>query len=133
MILIVTNVKSQDIDNSKYELTRTYSPVNIELYLKHFKSPTNNLNLLCSDEVLITIVDKNKNKYLPKSEVSSFLHKRYFNNTDKTFKISSETNNGYVLVIGQYGSDRDIPIRYYTIFTDQTTGKINVIEVEENK
>ncbi len=133
VLVLATNVNAQ-INDTEYEMTKTYAIIDPTMYVKAmnrmFKFDT-----LCLDDILITHINGNKvkNKYVTYSEIRTYLTKRYYKPDEKTFKFSSETNNGYVIVIGQYGKDPDIAIRYYTIFLEQTTGKITVIEIEENK
>ena len=132
-LVLATNVSAQTND-TEYEMTKTYAIIDPTMYVKAmnrmFKFDT-----LCLDDILITHINGNKvkNKYVTYSEIRTYLIKRYYKPDEKTFKFSSETNNGYVIVIGQYGKDPDITVRYYTIFLEQTTGKITVIEIEENK
>ena len=132
-LVLATNVSAQNND-TEYEMTRTFAAVDPTIYVKSmnrmFKFDT-----LCADDILITHINgnKTKNKYVTYSEIRTYLTKRYYKPDEKTFKFSSETNNGYIIVIGQYGKDPDIAIRYYTIFLEQITGKITVIEIEENK
>lgn len=132
-MILATNVSAQNND-TEYEMTRTFAAVDPTIYVKSmnrmFKFDT-----LCADDILITHINgnKTKNKYVTYSEIRTYLTKRYYKPEEKTFKLTAETNNGYVLVIGQYGKDPDVAIRFYTLFIEQTSTKINVIEIEENK
>lgn len=132
-MILATNVSAQNND-TEYEMTRTFAAVDPTIYVKSmnrmFKFDT-----LCVDDILITHINgnKTKNKYVTYSEIRTYLTKRYYKPEEKTFKLTAETNNGYVLVIGQYGKDPDVAIRFYTLFIEQISGKINIIEIEENK
>ena len=115
-LVLATNVSAQTND-TEYEAIKTYAAIDPTMYVKAmnrmFKFDT-----LCLDNILITHINGNKvkNKYVTYSEIRTYLTKRYYKPEEKIFKLHSETNNGYVLVIGQYGKDPDIAIRYYTIW-----------------
>jgi hypothetical protein len=66
-----------------------------------------------------------------KWEISHALYK-WYHNKDYHFKLGSTSNSGYVIVIIQLNKDETI-IRYFTLFIDEYSQKIKVIEVEENK
>ena len=119
--------------DAEYE-TQTFEYVNAEPYLKALNQMIR-LDTLVSDEVLITYLKPSgeKNKYLTKQALRTYLIKHYYSAKEKRFHFLSDANYGYVLVFGQYGKDPDIAIRFWTLFIDQTTGKISVIEIEENK
>jgi len=131
ILITATSVNAQTDD---YEMSKTYSPVDPSLYItsmnRVFKFDT-----LCADDILITYINGNKikNKYVTYSEIRTYLTKHYFKPDQRKFKLNAETNNGYVLVIGQYGKDPDIAIRFFTLFIEPISGKINVIEIEKNK
>jgi hypothetical protein len=109
-------------------------PISSEIYVSAMNSLFR-LDTLCLDDVLVTHISGNKikNKYVLRTEIRTYLCKSYLTSNQKQFKLSAETNNGYVLVIGQYGKDADIAVRFFTLYIDVLTGKINVIEIEENK
>jgi len=135
LLLATTSVNAQaQNEDEQYEMTRTYASINTSLYVKAMNLMFR-LDTLSADDVLITRIDgnKTKNKYVTRSEIRTYLCKQYYKPDQKRFKLTAETNNGYVLVIGQYGKDADIPLRFFTLFIDQLSGKINVIEIEENK
>ena len=129
-LIVNVNVMAQTPDDEKYEMTQKFASVDEVIYLKALNR-TFKFDTLCADDILITHINgkKIKNKYITYSEIRTYLTKSY--PEQKTFKLKSEANNGYVLVIGQYGKNKDIPIRYWTLFMD-ITGKIVVIEIEEN-
>jgi hypothetical protein len=134
MMLATTVANAQYEEDASYSTTRTFNAVDAKLYVKAMNTIFR-LDTLCTDDILITHINGNKvkNKYVTYSEIRTYLTKHYYKPDAKTFKLTAETNNGYVLVIGQYGKDPDIAIRFYTLFIDQLTNKINVIEIEENK
>ena len=119
--------------DAEYE-TETFEYVNAEPYLKALNQMIR-LDSLVSDEVLVTYLKPSgeKNKYLTRQALRSYLLKHYYSTKEKRFHFLSDANYGYILVFGQYGKDPDIAIRFWTLFIDQTTGKISVIEIEENK
>lgn len=131
-LIVNVNVMAQTPDDEKYEMTQKFASVDEVIYLKALNN-TFKFDTLCADDILITHFKgrKIKNKYVTYSEIRTYLTKRFWSEKEKKFKFSAETNNGYVLVFGQYGKDPDIPIRYWTLFMD-ITGKIVVIEIEEN-
>lgn len=119
--------------DAEYE-TQTFEYVNAEPYLKALNQMIR-LDTLVSDEVLVTYLKPSgeKNKYLTRQALRTYLIKHYYSAKEKRFHFLSDDNYGYILVFGQYGKDPDIAIRFWTLFIDQTTGKISVIEIEENK
>ena len=119
--------------DAEYE-TETFEYVNAEPYLKALNQMIR-LDTLVSDEVLVTLIKSNseKNKYFTRQALRTYLLKHYYSAKEKRFHFLSDANYGYILVFGQYGKDPDIAIRFWTLFIDQTTGKISVIEIEENK
>lgn len=125
-LIINVNVIAQTSDDEDSIHTSVDAVAYVNAMNNTFKFDT-----LCADDILITHINgkKLKNKYVTSSEIRTYLNKRY--PEQKTFKLKSESNNGYVLMIGQYGRNKDIPIRYWTLFMD-ITGKIVVIEIEEN-
>lgn len=133
-LLLATTSVRVNAQTNDYEMARTFQSIDPSLYIKSmnrvFKFDT-----LCADDILITHTNgnKTKNKYVTYSEIRTYLTKHYFKPDQKTFKLSAETNNGYVLVIGQFGKDPDVAIRFYTLFIDYVTRKINIIEIEENE
>jgi hypothetical protein len=135
LLLATTSVNAQaQNEDEQYEMTRTYASINTSLYVKAMNLMFR-LDTLSADDVLVTRIDgnKTKNKYVTRSEIRTYLCKQYLKSDQKRFKLTAETNNGYVLVIGQYGKDPDVAIRFFTLFIDQLSGKINVIEIEENE
>jgi hypothetical protein len=133
LLLATTNVRvNAQIDD--YEMVKTYAPVDPTPYVKAMNQMFR-LDTMCSSEILITHIsgNKTKNKYVSSPEIRTYLTKHYFKTDQRKFKLNAETNNGYVLVIGQYGKDPDIAIRFFTLFIEPISGKINVIEIEENK
>ena len=130
--LLFTLTSYSQID-AEYE-TQTYGWIDSEIYTKAL-SQMIRLDSLIADEVLVTYLKPSgeKNKYLIKQALRTYLIKHYYSVKEKRFHFLSEANYGHVLVYGQYGKDPDIAIRFWTLFIDQTTGKINVIEIEENK
>jgi len=125
-LIVNVNVIAQTSDDED----KIYTSIDAVAYVKAMNN-TFKFDTLCADDILITHFKgkKIKNKYVTYSEIRTYLTKRY--PEQKTFKLKSESNNGYVLVFGQYGRNKDIPIRYWTLFMD-ITGKIVVIEIEEN-
>jgi hypothetical protein len=65
-------------------------------------------------------------------EYKKWLYKNYYSPSSE-FQISSVVNDGYVIVISQFPKSNQIPIRFFTLFLSVQTGKIVVVEVEENK
>ncbi len=118
----------------EFETVKTFAAIDPNIYVKAFNRMFK-FDTLCADDILITRINgnKTKNKYVTYSQIRTYLTKQYLKPDQKKFKLNAETNNGYVLVIGQYGKDPDIAIRFFTVFIDQVTTKINVIEIEENK
>jgi hypothetical protein len=131
ILITSTSVNAQTDD---YEMTKTYASVDPTPYVKAMNQMFR-LDTMCSSEILITHINgnKTKNKYVSCPEIRTYLTKHYFKPDQRKFKLNAETNNGYVLVIGQFGKDPDIAIRFFTIFIEPLSGKINVIEIEENK
>lgn len=134
--LLATNISNAQIQNEdeQYEMTKTYAPVDPTPYVKAMNQMFR-LDTMCLSEILITHINgnKTKNKYVSCPEVRTYLVKHYFKPDQRKFKFTAETNNGYVLVISQFGKDPDIAIRFFTLFIDQLSGKINIIEIEENR
>lgn len=132
-LTVNVNAMAQSNDETEYQMIQTFASVNEATYVKAMNTMLR-LDTLCSDEVLVTYIKNNKerNKYVSRAQIRTYLTKNFWSEKEKKFKFSAETNNGYVLVIGQYGKDPDLAIRFWTIFIDQTTGKIVVIEIEEN-
>jgi hypothetical protein len=93
------------------------------------------LNTLCFDNVLVTRIhnSKIKNKYISSYKINMYLCRLYPTHTAYLYKTIIEKNNGYAIVIGQFTNNtNDIPIRYITLFINESTGKIVVIEIEQN-
>ena len=132
-MVVTVNAQTPEIVESNYESYAPIEPINPVIYLSAMNRMFR-LDTLCSNEILVTHIKGNKikNKYLTYSEIRTYLTKKYYKTGEKKFKLSTETNNGYVLVFGQFSKDPDIPIRYFTIFVDETTKRINVIEIQEN-
>lgn len=132
-LTVNVNAMAQSNDESEYQMIQTFASVDQTIYVKAMNTMLR-LDTLCSDEVLVTYIKNNKerNKYVLRSQLRTYLTKNFWSEKEKKFKFSAETNNGYVLVIAQYGKDPDLAIRFWTFFIDQTTGKIVVIEIEEN-
>jgi len=114
------------------EEIQQYESLESDLYIKAFSSAK--LKPLCSENVLLIIVKGNGevSKYLDSTEVDNYFCKRY-NITKYQIKLSAETNNGYVIVIGQYQHQEEIAIRYFTLEIDPTNRKITSITIHENK
>ena len=117
----------------EYE-SQTFGWVDSEIYTKAL-SQMIRLDSLIADEVLVTYLKPSgeRNKYLTKQSLRTYLIKNFYSPKEKVFKFLSEANHGYVLVYGQFGKDPDVAVRFWTIFIEQTTGKIVVIEIEENR
>lgn len=132
-LLATSYVSAQQDDDSMYESVLTIASIDEKDYVNAMKGFR--LDTLCSDEVLVTHLKSrgSKNRYVNKEDVRSYLLDIYGNKSERVFKLSVVTNNGYVIVVGQYGKDPDIPVRYFTLFLDPITAKINVIEVSENR
>jgi hypothetical protein len=108
-----------------------YSEINPEPYLTAFNYYR--LHNVSDNEVLFVKVreDDIKEYSYKKWEISHALYK-WYHNKDYHFKLGSTSNSGYVIVIIQLNKDETI-IRYFTLFIDEYSQKIKVIEVEENK
>ena len=131
LLITVTSVNAQTEDS---EIIKTYAPVDATPYVEAMNQLFR-LDTMCLSEILVTHINGNKvkNKYVSCPEIRTFLIKNYLKPDQKKFKFTAETNNGYVLVISQFGKDPDVAIRFYTLFIDYVTRKINIIEIEENK
>jgi len=88
---------------------------------------------ICSESVLIVTVknDKEKAKYVTNKEVDPLLTKKYKLKESK-IKFSSEFNYGHTIVLEQYVSGHEDPVRFYTVEVDYVTKKILTITIIEN-
>lgn len=139
LLLLVTLLANITVSYSQYDeekdsAIQKHRSIETSVYVKAMNSMFK-FDTLCLDDILITHINGNKvkNKYVTYSEIRTYLCKRYYKPGEKIFKQTAETNNGYVIVICQYGKDPDVAIRFFTLFIDVITQKINVIEIEENK
>lgn len=88
---------------------------------------------ICSDTVLVTQIGKrNRSKDLTNQELKKWMFKNYFNR-ELEFALDGILNDGYVIIIAQYRKTNNIPVRFFTLFLSHDTGKIVVIEIEENQ
>lgn len=133
LLLLITMLLTLPAFSQIEDEYETQGWIDSEIYTTAFTQMLR-LDSLVSDEVLVTLIKPNgeRNKYLTKQSLRTYLLKNYWSPKEKVFKFASESNRGYVLVFSQFGKDLDIAIRYWTIFIDQTTNKISVIEIKEN-
>lgn len=89
---------------------------------------------ICSENVLIVVVkrDREKAKYITNKEVDLLLTKKYDLKESK-ITFSSEFNYGHTIVLEQYVTGHEDPVRFFTVEVDYATKKILSITVIENK
>lgn len=129
-ILLVTGFIAKSQTNETYA-TRKFTSIKPEQYLIALK--TYKLQKFCADTVLLVVLknDVAKEKTILKENLDNTLKKKYSDDGLK-FKLASETNNGRVLVFGQYDSE-DTPVRFFTFFINYENDKIVVLEIQNNE
>jgi hypothetical protein len=106
-------------------------PIDSEIILNSFSNLA--FREIVEDTVLFTTLGKkSKSLDLTREEFKEYIFRNYFQSNLK-FRLSSVTNDGYAILLEQYLEDREIPMRTFTLFLSHKTGKIIVVEIEENK
>jgi len=126
LLILFCNVKT-----FAQELYSSFRSVDVERVFddfSHFRCSG-----ICSDTILVTKLSRSNESYeYTIDEYKKWLYKNYYSASSE-FQIASVVNDGYVIVISQFPKSNSIPIRFFTLFLSVQTGKIVVVEVEENK
>jgi hypothetical protein len=114
------------------EEIQQFESLNSDPYVKALSACK--LKSFCSENVLLVFTKRNSevSKYMDPLKIDEFLAKKYDIKKYK-IKLSAETNNGYVIVVGQYCPQEEVAIRYFTFEVDPLNRKITSITIQENK
>jgi hypothetical protein len=119
---------AQNQDAQTYTYSKRISTDHVVKQFSRFKYKD-----ICADTVLVTQLGKSsRSKDLTVNELQKWMYKNYHLKNFK-FGISAVVNDGYMIIIGQYSKKDEIPIRFFSLFLSHETGKVVVIEIEENK
>jgi hypothetical protein len=129
--LLLLLILSFSLKSASQETYSNFHSVDVERIFDDFSNFR--CSKFCSDTILVTKLSRINMSYeYTIDEYKKWLYKNYYSPSSE-FQISSVVNDGYVIVISQFPKSNQIPIRFFTLFLSVQTGKIVVVEVEENK